>query len=309
MKRTIAVIMCIIIVLPLFCGCSGAKNAEGKLSVVATLFPQYDFARAILGDKGEATLLLTPGGNSHSFELTASDISKINSCDVFVYTGPNMEIWVDGIMGSINKDVTVLDLSKNVQLRCATDSNNHNDGGHKHTLDPHIWTSPVIAMNMLTEIYNAICRTDPDNEEYYKKNYENYLYQLKDLNTEFKNISQSAEQKTLYFSGKFAFLYFVNEYDLNYVAPFNSCSDMQVEDLASVANLISEMKNNNVKYIFYEEFATTDLYSTITKETGATALLLHSAHNVSKSDFDKGVTYIDIMTQNAANLKRALLNG
>jgi len=254
-------------------------------------------------------MLLTPGTNSHSFELTASDVRKINSCDIFVYTGPNMEIWVDNIIGTINENVSVLDLSKNLQLRYANDHNGHNNDGHDHAPDPHIWTSPVIAMNMLTEIYNAICRVDPDNVEYYKKNYENYLFELKDLDTDFKNIFDSAKQKTLYFSGKFAFLYFVDEYDLDFVAPFNSCSDMQVEDLASVANLISEMKNNNVKYIFYEEFATADLYSTITKETGATALLLHSAHNVSKLDFDKGITYIDIMRQNAANLKRALLNG
>lgn len=306
LKRSLLIILCASIILFTFNACTNNSDEKSKISVVATLFPQYDFAKAILGDRGDVSLLLSPGANSHSFELTASDISKINSCDIFIYTGPNMEIWVDGIVDSINNKVAVVNLSKKVSLQ---HSDNHSHDKHNQSVDPHIWTSPVIAVNMLTEIYNAICMADPDNKEFYTDNYQSCLKKLEELDASFRDLAQNAKNKTLYFSGKFAFLYFVNEYGFNYVAPFNSCSDLQVEDLASVAGLVNEMQKNDVKYIFYEEFASSDLYLTLSAQTGATPLLLHSAHNIGKDDFEKGITYYDIMLQNLVNLKRALLDG
>lgn len=284
------------------CGCESVEETQG-VKVVATLFPQYDFARAIIGDNGSVDLLLSPGSDSHSFELTSEDILNINRCDVFIYTGPGMEIWVDSIIGSVDEGVTVLNLSNGIDLKHTEPAELEE---HDHVIDPHIWTSPVIAMDMLEKIYNAICAVDPENKDSYTDNYNNYFEKLKNLDEGFQTLSENCVCDTLYFSGKFAFKYFVDEYQFNYIAPFNSCSDLQVEDLASVANLISEMKERDVKYIFYEEFATADTYSIIARETGATPLLLHSAHNVSSDDFKNGITYVDLMNNNLINLQKAL---
>lgn len=283
-------------------GCENSEESQG-IKVVATLFPQYDFAKAIIGDEGNVDLLLTPGSDSHSFELTSEDILSINKCDVFIYTGPNMEIWVDSIIDSVDEGVTVLNLSSGIELKHTEPAELEE---HDHIIDPHIWTSPVIAMEMLKKIYNAICAVDPDNKDVYTDNYNVYLGKLKNLDESFRNLTEDHAYDTLYFSGKFAFKYFFDEYQLNYYAPFNSCSDLQVEDLASVAYLISEMKEREVKYIFYEEFATADAYSTIARETGAAPLLLHSAHNVSSDDFKNGITYVDLMNNNLINLQKAL---
>lgn len=299
-KRAVLVFISVLIIF-VFSACGPGENGDEEFTIVTTLFPQYDFAKAIVGDKGTVKLLLPPGADSHSFELTASDIAAISKCDVFIYTGPGMEIWADNVIDSVGADVTVVNLSEAVVLS----SSKHHDHSD-HEIDPHIWTSPVNAIGMLKTIYEAVCSVDEDNAEYYLENYQRYLSDLDALDKDFADVAEESAGQTLYFSGKFAFSYFVKEYGFDYVAPFDSCSDLQVEDLASVANLIEQLKTNNVKYIFYEEFANDAVYKTIAAETGAEPLLLHSAHNVSKEEFDSGVTYLRIMKDNLLNIKKAL---
>lgn len=302
MKRLTALFLALAVITAFSSCATTAKDESAGLSVVATLFPQYDFAKAIVGEKGSVTLLLPPGAESHSFEIKPSDVNSINKSDIFIYTGPDMEVWVNDLLPSVDNSVEILNMADCVDVI----DDGHDDHAHG---DPHIWTSPVNARKMLASIYEAICRADSQNAEYYKLNFERYDEQLERLDVEFKAISSAAVQKTLYFSGAFAFEYFVEEYGFSYSAPFNSCSDVQIESAASVIEFINEMKNNGVKYVFYQELAKNPALDTIVSETGATPLLLHSAHNVSKEDFDNGVTYVSLMQANAENLRKALCNG
>lgn len=313
MKKHLSSLFCAVFVLFVFVfaliGCSEKQEAEKDgISVVATLFPQYDFARAILGEKGSATLLLPPGADSHNFELTPADMKTINNCNVFIYTGPDMEIWVDSITKSISKDVSVINLSENIKINGENSNAREHDHAHAH-VDPHIWTSPKNALQMLSDIYDAICKADSENAEYYKTNYDVYVNELTQIDREFQAIATEAKNDCLYFSGKFAFEHFVTEYGLSYVAPFNSCSDVEIESLAAINNLITQLNDNNVSYVFYEELSNNKILDTIVSQTNAKPLLLHSAHNVSKTDFENGVTYISLMKQNAQNLRKALIDG
>lgn len=296
MKRITALIFALLLTLTVVSCKSEEKTEEEGLVVVASIFPEYDFARAILGEKGSAKLLLSPGADSHSFEIKPSDMNLINGSDLFIYTGSNMEIWVDGILPSIDKSVKVVDMS-------AASVDVADEHGHS---DPHIWTSPVIARKMLSIIYEAICEIDSENSEIYKSNYEKYDELLVSLDEEFREIAADAADKTLYFSGAFAFAHFTEEYGFSYCAPFNSCSDVQLESVAAVNTLITEMKESGAKYVFYQELSNDSILSTVTAETGAVPLQLHSVHNVSREDFNNGVTYVSLMEQNAENLRKAL---
>ncbi len=295
----------------LICVCSctneGDKPDNGELSVVATLFPQYDFARAIVGEKGSVELLLTPGADSHNFELTPSNIRTINKCDIFVYTGPGMEIWVDSVLSSIDSSVSVINLSSNIVLHREDEHIGHN---HEHdNVDPHLWTNPMYALTMLETIYESICQIDPENKDYYAANYEKYAASLRKIDNDIRIISDEANGGCLYFSGKFAFSHFVSEYGFEYIAPFNSCSDVQIESLSAIKALISSIEKNNVKYVFYEELSGNSIVDTLVTETGVTPLLLHSAHNVTKDEFESGVSYVSLMESNVINLRKALING
>lgn len=299
MKRLVAVFL-VVATLLCVCSCNSTDENNADFIIVATIFPQYDFARAIVGEKGSVTLLLTPGASSHNFELTASAMQTINSSKLFIYIGPDMEIWVNDVLGSINKNVKVLNLSGSIKP-----SKNTKGAVHDHD-DPHIWTNPVFARQMLAAVYSSIVAIDPQNENYYKANYERYDSELTKLDETFREISGNATNKVLYFSGSFAFENFAEEYGFEWVAPFNSCSDVQIESAAAVKSLIDTMKANNAKYVFYHELSNDPLLDTITENTGATPLLLHSAHNISQDDYNNGVTYLDLMRNNAKNLRKAL---
>ncbi len=297
----ITLIFAIVIV---FCvSCSVAQNInEAHLSVVATIYPQYDFAKAICGDKAEVSLLLLPGTDTHSFELKASDTVKINNCDLFIYTGPEMEIWADSVINSAPKTLKVLNLSDGVQLLTS------NDGGHGHH-DPHIWTSPIIARKMLKDIYLAVSSSDPENSDYYKTNYEKYDAELSAMNEQYKALAEEADRKIAYFTGAFAFRYLFNEYCFEYYAPFNSCSGTEVESLASAADLIDKLKNDNVKYIFSEANETDSMLKAVVNETNVTPLTLHSVHNITAKEYEAGKSYIDFMKENLENLRKAFCDG
>ena len=324
-KGLVFVLMSFVVLLV---GCdtdSQTGTVSDKLQIVTTLFPQYDFARVIGGDKVDVTLLLPAGMESHSYEPTPADIIKINKADLFIYTGESMEQWAHSIIESVDSnEVYVLDVSKNVPLLAPNstveDNHDHEDenhdhdaeveaghdhsegDGHNHTYDPHIWTSPKNAMIMVNNILEALCEVDPENADYYKDNANAYLAELEELDHELKDVVANAKRDTIYHGGRFAMQYLTNQYGIHYVsAPFEA-----EPSAALVAQMIKEIKEQNIPVIYYEELVDPKISQMISDETGAKMLLLHSCHNVSKEDFNNGVTYLSLMKQNVENLKVGL---
>ena len=350
-KRILSLVISMSMMAVLITGCtSGASNDANintnieqpqKLSVVTTLFPQYDFTREIVGDKVEVTLLLPAGTDSHSYEPTPSDIIKVNACNLFVYTGEYMENWAERFIdGMDNKGVVVLDVSKGISvdkpehsheheseehhedknIHDEHESEKHHDehegeehhadedtyDGHNHTYDPHIWTDPNNAKIMMDNILNELCQLDPENAEYFKTNANNYKRQLDDLDKEMKEIISNGSRKEIVHGGRNAFYYFSKQYGLDVHAAYDSCSTETEPSAKVVAELIDDIKAEKIPVIFYEELSTPKVAQTISNETGAKMLLLHSCHNVSKEELKNGATYLSLMKQNAENLKEAL---
>lgn len=314
MKKILSLFTAAFLIFMTSCASENNVSSEdnGKIKISATLFPQYDFARQIAGDKAEITLILPSGMDSHSYEPTPADIININKSDLFIYTGEYLESWANDIVGDINTEKThILDVSSGIQL--VKEDEEHHDGdehhdedGHHHEYDPHIWTSPVIAMQMADNIAEALCETDSVNSGYYRQNAENYKKQLEELDSEFKEIVAEGKRNTIYFGGKFALYYFTQEYGLDYVSAFDSCSGETEPSAKVMSEMIGSIKENNIPVIYYEEIAEPTVANMIADETGAKPLLFHSCHNVTPEDFRNGVTYIDLMKQNAENLREGL---
>lgn len=284
---------------------------DGKLSIVATLFPQYDFAREIAGDKADVKLLLPPGVESHSFEPTPADIVMIDKCDLFVYTGEYMEGWANDIVENISNKDAVLDVSRGIDL-CEEEEEHHHEENETHSdhdhggYDPHIWTSPVNAEKMVQNIADSLCKIDSENADYYKENAEKYLSQLDEIDSEFKEIVSNAKRKKMYFGGKFAMYYFTKEYGLDYVSAYDSCSGETEPSAKVLAEIIDEMKTEKIPVVYYEELTDPKVARTISEETGAEPLLFHTCHNVTAEELKNGVSYISLMKQNEENLKKGL---
>ena len=513
MKRILSIAIAVLITTAMLTGCSkttapndnennsavstnGESNAAAptdgnnadKISVVATIFPPYDFTRAIVGDKAEITMLLPPAAESHSYEPTPQDIIKIQNCDVFIYNGGDSDAWVDEVLESMDTskmkivkfidcvevveeeivegmeddehdheggaeidpaDVKdrpmsdfagawesmvplIIDGSLDEYIRktaeaagatfedykalapqmVATDYENitisggmltaggasanyaykgyeiiesehgssvwykyesdtpnnlpkylmFNDhqiasgaepekiphihmkygndgfdalyesqvspfyfaagftheeigefmaGGHGHEdeepeYDEHVWTSPRNAKLIVQKISDTLCAADPANAAAYKANTAAYCTKLDELDAKFKAVVDGGVRKTIVFGDRFPFRYFADAYGLKYFAAFPGCSTETEASAATVAFLIDKVKAEKIPVVFHIELSNAKMANTIAEETGAKVLELHACHNISKSDFEAGRTYIDIMTANVDALREAL---
>lgn len=288
-------------------GCAAAPSGEPApekdgLTVCATLFPQYDFARAIAGDRAEVTLLLPPGVESHSFEPTPADIAGMTESDLLLYTGDGMEPWVASLVdGVLPGTVRVVDLSQGVAML-----DEEGEDHHGHTVDPHIWTSPVNAMAMVRSIADALCEADPDGEALYRANEKEYLASLEALDAELRSIVSQAKRRELAFGGRFAFHYLTEEYGLTAFSAYDSCSEETEPSAKAVTAVIERIRQDGIPVVYYEELTEPKVARSIAQETGASLLLLHSCHNLSKDEMEAGETYLSLMQQNAEHLREGL---
>ncbi len=315
MKKLISFLTIILIVVASFSmtACSNSIENKAKPTIITTLFPQYDFVRAIAKDKANVKLLLKPGSDSHSYEPTASDMLEIAEAKLFIYTGDAMERWAKTILDSVESEtLTVVDVSKNVEIAKISDV--HQEGekkadeqGHNHNVyDPHIWTNPQNAIIIVNDILNSLVSIDAKNEEFYKKNAEELIQSLTELDKDFELFFSSVENKKIVFGGKFSMYYFAKRYGLNCKAAYDTCSTEGEASPGKIAELIEEINSENIKAIYFAELENPSVAKTIAAETGAMPLMLHSCHNVTKDEFDRGETYISLMHQNLENLKKGM---
>lgn len=282
-------ILCILTVFSLlftFSGCKGEKSS-GSIKVVASCFPAYDFAKSVLGEDANITLLLPPGGEAHDFEPTPKDIIKIKNCDLFVFVGGSDEAWVNTLLKDGLKET-----AKTVKMVSFLEKSGD---------DEHFWTSPKNALTVTQKIYEAAVSLDEGNGDKYLKNFNTAKENLNNLDTVFKGITKSGI--TVVFADRFPFHYLAKEYGIEYISPFKGCSSHTEPDAKAVADTVSFVKENKVPYVFYTEFSNQKMADTVCEETGADKLLFHSCHNITKAEFERGETYYSLMQKNAENLK------
>ena len=286
------------------------QTQTDQLKIVSTIFPGYDFARAIAGDNADITMLIYPGSEVHSFEPSPQDIINIQDSDVFIYVGGESEAWVEKIIANLDtnrtKIVRMMDAVDLVEEELVEGMESEHENEDEIEYDEHVWTSPLNAIKIVESIRDALVNADPQNANFYQAATTNYIEQLAQLDSDIRATLSDTTHHTLIFGDRFPLRYFVEEYGLQYYAAFPGCSNQTEASTATLAFLINKIKSENIKYIFTIELSNQAVARTIAAETGAEILEFHSLHNISKSDFDSGKTYLQIMHQNLTNLKRAL---
>lgn len=286
-------------------------TAEKKLTVVTTLFPLYDFVRTIGGDRADVTLLLPPGLEPHSFEPKPADVMKVNKADIFVFTNEYMEPWAKSFINGLpGANVTIVNTSKGVTLLKSgpeeAHEGEHGEDHHHHGgMDPHIWLDFANARIMVDNILAAMVAKDPANRDYYTARAAAYKAELTKLDDEYKAGLANCSKRIFLHGGHYAFGYLAKRYGLQYLSASAVNADAEPTP-AKLAELVKLMRSNGLKYVFSEELLSPRSAETIAKETGATVLLLHGAHNISKDDFAGGVTFIMLMKKNLENLRTGL---
>jgi len=312
MKRKFVLLFAAILMFSLLCDCTTENTnfESGKPVIVCTLFPQYDFARAIACGRFEVKLLLAPGMESHSFDPSPADVIMIQKSALFIYTGENMEPWAAKLIAAEDAP-PFLDVSTGVALsgehdHGEHDGHDHDEDEHAHAHDPHIWTSPVNAIKMVENIRDAFITIDPDGEQVYTEDAAAYIVELKELDRELREVVETSERNKLIFGGRFAFHYLAEEYGLDCISAYDSCSHETEPSAAAVAELVKTVRAEGLPVVYHEEISDPKVARMIAQETGAEMRLLHSCHNLTKSEFDAGESYLSLMKKNAENIKAGL---
>lgn len=294
MKRLIPLFLVICLIL---CSCAKINDAPsegGKLKITATIFPLYDFARQITKDRAETVMLLPPGADSHSFDPTPSDMVNIEKSDLFFYIGGKSDEWVNTLLSSVeNENLASFSLMDKVNVDSSID-------------DEHIWTSPKIAMEIVSVMLEKIVEADPKNADFYKENANALTAEISALDFKFEQTVSSAKHKTLVFGDRFPLAHFAACYNLKCYAAFADCGAHTEPSAKAIAELIDKIKEENLKAVFYIEFSNQKTANAIKDATGAEMLLFHACHSVTKKELASGVTYVSLMEQNLNALKIAL---
>lgn len=306
MKKILALVLSLVFVLSLV-GCDTPAEDDGKLSIVVTAFPHYDFARQLTHgiDNVEIKMLISPGSEVHTYEPSPSDILAISTCDVFIYTGGESETWINGILSSSAND----NMKKISFMELCADSielleKEHE--GHEHQYDEHVWTSPSTSIYLAHAIKNILIGIDKENAETYITNGDEFEKALREIENELCDIMNNRVRDEIIVADRFPFYHLAHDIELEYASAYPGCSHSTEPSASVIASLSDKVKNESIPYVFTIEFSNGKIAKSVIEGTSAEILTLHSCHNVSKEDFEKGVTYIDLMKQNTVNLRKAL---
>lgn len=242
------------------------------------------------------------GMDTHSFEPTAADMIDIKNADVIIYNGGEMEGWVEEVLeAASNNNVITGKMMDTVDV--VTEEIN---GESTDEYDEHIWTSPVNASKIVYKIADILSEADKENSKYYYNNADLYSKKLRSLDSRIKEITGSSEKKHLVFADRFPLRYFIDEYGLNYSAAFAGCSTETEPSADTIAFLIDKVKEENIPVVLKIELTSAKVADVISEETNTEVLTFYTCHNVTKAQFDSGITYCDLMQENINVLKKAL---
>ncbi|MBR3573871.1 MAG: zinc ABC transporter substrate-binding protein [Lachnospiraceae bacterium] len=316
MKKKIALFMITMMVICSLGACSSpAGTGDDKISIVTTIFPEYDWVMNVLGNNpasAEVTLLLDNGVDLHSYQPTAEDIMKIATCDMFIYVGGESDRWVeDALSEAVNKDMVVINLLEvlgdSVKEEEVVEGMQEED---ETEYDEHVWLSLKNAVICTEAISHALQdKVDPDNSIEYAENSAEYTGKLLSLDEEYKETIGNSRMNTLLFGDRFPFRYLTDDYDLNYYAAFVGCSAETEASFETVTFLAGKVDELNLGCILTIETSDGKIAETIRDNTSTgdqKILVLDSLQSVTMDDINNGVTYLSIMKENLNVLSEAL---
>ena len=315
-------------------GCTGVntKKDDGKIKIVTTIFPEYDWITNVLGDKADdvdVTMLLNNGVDLHSYQCTAEDIMKISDCDMFIYVGGESDTWVDdALKEATNKDMVVINLMDVLEdsvkeeemvegMQEGEHNHDHEEGEeHEHDheegeveYDEHVWLSIRNAVAIVESIEEGLEEIDSENADTYKANADVYVEKLNELDGKYTEAVKNAEKDTILFGDRFPFRYMVDDYGLNYYAAFSGCSAETEASFETITFLAGKVDELGLKTVLTIENSDQTIAKTIVENTDTKdqeILTLDSMQATTLKDVENGATYLSIMESNLEVLKEAL---
>ncbi|MBQ6441943.1 MAG: zinc ABC transporter substrate-binding protein [Lachnospiraceae bacterium] len=328
-KRIVTLLLTALLTAGCLCACGGKPDAaagEGKLNIVTTIFPEYDWVLNILGDEAanvDVTLLLDNGVDLHSYQPTTEDILKISTCDLFIYVGGESDAWVDAaLQEAVNKDMVVINLldvlgssvkEEEVIEGMQPEEEEHEDGEEAEEEEPeydeHVWLSLRNASALTQSIADALKKTDPAHADAYQSNAAAYVSKLQALDQDYQAAVDAAPLHTLVFGDRFPFRYLTDDYHLDYYAAFVGCSaetEASFETITFLAQKVDELGLPAVMTIEGDNHRIAETVVENTKTKDQEILTMDSMQSATAKDIANGANYLSIMKNNLSVMKEAL---
>ncbi len=306
------------------CGQRPAEDRDpDKLTVVATVFPAYDFARAAGGDLAEVQLLLPPGTESHSYEPTPADILAVQDCDLFLYLGGESDTWVETILESVNlrgESLRMVDCVPLLEEETVEGMESYEDGhDHEHDhseapglgevvgYDEHVWTSPQNAAAITRAIGDTLAALDPANAGTYAANAEDYAAaDREEAGPGICRLLRRGRGPDHGVRRPVPPAVFRRGIRHRLHAAFPGCSTQTEPSAATIAFLTDKVRQEHIPTVWYIEFSNHLVADSIAESAGVRTAMFHTCHNVSAADLEAGATYLSLMEQNLETLREYL---
>ena len=299
---------------------SSSSGSGNKLKIVATIFPEYDWTREILGDHlkdVDLTLLLDNGTDLHSFQPAVKDIMKVSSCDLLIYVGGESDQWIeDALKSAANPDMktinlmeTLKDFIKEEETVEGMQEKHHSHEEDEKEYDEHVWTSLRNASAAAEVIADTLAELDPENSDIYKENLRSYQGELSSLDNEYQKTVDQSIHKTLLFADRFPFRYLVDDYGISYYAAFSGCSAESEASFKTITFLAEKVDELGLKEVFTIEKSDDRIAETVienTRDKDQKVAVLNSMQSITSEEIADGTTYLSIMEDNLKVLKAAL---
>ncbi|AWX94745.1 zinc ABC transporter substrate-binding protein AdcA [Streptococcus suis] len=288
------------------CGNSTASE-DGKLNIVTTFYPVYEFTKQVVGDEANVDLLVKAGTEVHGYEPSAKDIARIQEADAFVYENENMETWVHDVEGSIDTEkVNVISATEGMLLLPGGEEehegHDHSEEGHSHAYDPHVWLSPERAITLVENIRDSLVAKYPEKKDAFETNAAAYIEKLDALDAKYSETLSAAKQK-YFVTQHTAFAYLALDYGLKQVSITGVAADEDPTP-SRLAELTEYINKYGIKYIYFEENASKSVAETLAKETGVQLDVLNPLESLTDEDMKNGKDYISVMEDNLTALEK-----
>ncbi|HEM6574264.1 TPA: zinc ABC transporter substrate-binding protein AdcA [Streptococcus suis] len=288
------------------CGNSTASE-DGKLNIVTTFYPVYEFTKQVVGDEANVDLLVKAGTEVHGYEPSAKDIARIQEADAFVYENENMETWVHDVEKSLDTTkVNVISATEGMLLLPGGEEehegHDHSGDGHSHAYDPHVWLSPERAITLVENIRDSLVAKYPEKKDAFETNAAAYIEKLDVLDAKYSETLSAAKQK-YFVTQHTAFAYLALDYGLKQVSITGVAADEDPTP-SRLAELTEYINKYGIKYIYFEENASKSVAETLAKETGVQLDVLNPLESLTDEDMKNGKDYISVMEDNLTALEK-----
>ena len=319
MKKLLPLLLSLCLLLTA-CGQAAPERETGRLRIVTTVFPAYDFARAAAGGLADVELLLPPGTESHSYEPTPADILAVQDCDLFIYLGGESDEWVETILDAVEprgEQLRMIDcvplleeeLVEGMQAEIGHDhEHGHDEEERSHGegevtgLDEHVWTDPANAAAITCTIGERLSALDEVHGDTYRSAAEDYADKLEGLDREFTEFF-AEDRGPMVFGDRFPLRYFAAAYGVEYYAAFPGCGTQTEPSAATVAFLTEKVRREQLPVVWYIEFSNHLVADSIAEAAGVETAMFHTCHNVSRQELESGATYVSLMEGNLKTLR------